>query len=74
MFHSSEGKKVHNESGDLMYSLVTIVNNSPVLYTLKLILIIVITPVKQTHLQGKLMNILITLTMYIYIKATCSTL
>ena len=32
--------------GDLVYSLVTIVNNNPVLYTLKLILIILITPVK----------------------------
>ena len=32
-----------------MYSLVTIVNNNPVLYTLKLILIILIIHVKQTH-------------------------
>ena len=32
-----------------MYSLVTIVNNNSVLYTLKLILIILITPVKHTH-------------------------
>ena len=38
-----------NKSGDAMYSPVTIVNNNPVLYTLKFILIILIIPVKQTH-------------------------
>ena len=57
-----------------MYSLVTIVNTNPVSYTLKLILIILIAPVKQTHTEGNLMNKLITFTVSIYIKVTCNTL
>ena len=52
MFCSSEGKKVHNTSGNLMYSLVTIVNNDPVLYTLKLMLIIlIISSSKTAHIR-----------------------